>query len=33
MNEKLDTMKKDYTRQMEEFKQKIFQSEEHSKEI
>lgn len=33
MNDKADVMKKDFSRQIEEFKQKIFQSEEHAKEI
>ena len=33
MNERVDQMKKDYSRQIEEYKQKIFQSEEHTKEI
>jgi hypothetical protein len=33
MSEKMDTMKKDFNRQMEESKQKAFQFEEQSKEI
>jgi hypothetical protein len=33
MSEKVDTMKKDFNRQIEEFKQKLYQQEEQSKEI